>query len=173
MSSSQSARVKTAKNCEHSLKKKTLVHQQSRFFLSLLAGVCVASIFTAQPTPYSVIYTSEGNWRCCILCRKRKGVSGEIKGMHGRFYSPCFISPPLQRVLLRCNILHRSTEQTSTAPHVKENFCQFLKALRCAFFFSSLFWSRSAITEKFSLIAQQHMSDVLLRVAHTVFLLRE
>ena len=43
---------------------------------------CVASIFKTS-TPYLIIYTLEANWRCCFLWRKRKGVCGGIKGMHG------------------------------------------------------------------------------------------
>ncbi len=41
-----------------------------------------------------------------------------------RFCSPCFISLPFQRVPLLCNILHQSTQQTLTTPHVKDYFGQ-------------------------------------------------
>lgn len=129
-----------------------------------------ALLLFLQPNPPHILSFTlwGGNGRCCILCRKRKGVSGGIKGTHGRFYSPRFISAPLQCVLLRRNILRRSTEQTSTAPRVKENFCHFLKALRCR-----PSGAAQHLTQKFSLVAQQHMSHVLLQAERAVFLLRE
>lgn len=62
---------------------KALTVPQQPFFL-LQAPVCVASIFEA-PAPYFIIYTLEGIWRYCFLCRKRKGVGrmGGGWGKHG------------------------------------------------------------------------------------------
>lgn len=56
--------------------------QQPCFLLPGRQPVCVASIFKAS-TAYFIIYTLEGNWRYCFLWRKRKGVCGGIKVVHG------------------------------------------------------------------------------------------
>lgn len=53
-----------------------------------------------------------------------------------QFYRPCFISLPLQCVLRLCNILHRSTEQTLTTPHVEDYFCQSRRDLFLLRFFA-------------------------------------
>lgn len=98
------------------------------FSVSVVTGlcVCIASILKpSTPIFYPLYFRGTGDAASC-------GGSGRewVGGLKGCMvlspfcsrFRPCFISLPFQRVPLLCNILHQSTEQTLTTPHVKDYF---------------------------------------------------
>lgn len=93
------------------------------------------SIFKAS-TPYLIIYTLLA---VVLPVEEADGSGWGIRGgctFLSPFWSqfciwPCFISLPLQRVPLLCNILQQSTDQTFTAPHAKDYFSLPHRATFC------------------------------------------
>lgn len=174
VSSSPSARVKTAKTVNAAWERKLwkvfcsceFVHQQSRFpFLGCRRLCCFYFLQPNPPHILSFILRRETGDAASCAGSGREWVGG-LKGC--MVSSIVHVSSPLHFSASSSAVISCTTAQSKHPPHrmSKRISVSSSKPFAVPFFL----WSCSTLAEKFSFIARQHMSHVLL---HTVFLLRE